>query len=154
MKHNNNTIDIQVTLQENGLLTNSHDNHLIGRLINDGKVSFELLKQYDKKVNSGEFSDGYHTFNELYNHRMILFAVICNSNSHKAWKSWLHHDGTMYEDYFIVGITIEGVGDYSYHYHKDNWELFKVKELPTAPEWDGHMPSDVTRLLSLAKENQ
>lgn len=28
----------------------------------------------------GEVSDGYHTFNELYHHRAILFSVICNAN--------------------------------------------------------------------------
>ena len=27
----------------------------------------------------GELSDGYHTFNELYHHRAILFSVICNT---------------------------------------------------------------------------
>ena len=25
----------------------------------------------------GDLSDGYHTFNELYHHRAILFSVIC-----------------------------------------------------------------------------
>ena len=28
----------------------------------------------------GKISDGYHTFEELYYHRMILFAVICNTH--------------------------------------------------------------------------
>lgn len=148
MGHNINTIDIQVTLQENGLLRSSHDNYLIGRLIDDGKVSFESLKLYDKKVNSGDFSDGYHTFNELYYHRMILFAVICKQNEKLAWKSWLHHDGTMYNDYFIVGIDTP-LGQYSYHYHKKYWDEFDVKELPNAPEWDGHEPKDIERLLSI-----
>lgn len=148
MGHNINTIDIQVTLQENGLLRSSHDNYLIGRLIDDGKVSFESLKLYDKKVNSGDFSDGYHTFNELYYHRMILFAVICKQNEKLAWKSWLHHDGTMYDDYFIVGIDTP-LGQYSYHYHKKYWDEFDVKELPNAPEWDGHEPKDIERLLSI-----
>lgn len=38
-------------------------------------------------VDAGEISDEYHTFNELYFHRMILFSVICNQNKDKAWKS-------------------------------------------------------------------
>lgn len=96
----------------------------------------------------GEVSDGSHTFNELYYHRMILFSVICNQNKEIAWKSWKHADGTMYKDYFIVGITTK-LGDYTYHYHKDNWKFFKVRELENAPEWDGHRPEDITRLLSL-----
>lgn len=98
----------------------------------------------------GEISDGYHTFNELYYHRMILFSVICETYKHKAWKSWKHHDGTMYNDYFIVGIdTVEG--QYTYHYHKKYWSLFDVDELPKAPKYDGHKPEDVTRLFSLLR---
>lgn len=52
----------------------------------------------------GDLSDGYHTFNELYHHRALLFATICNLNPDKAWKSMKHHDGTMYDGMFIVGI--------------------------------------------------
>lgn len=96
----------------------------------------------------GSTSDGYHTFDELYYHRMILFSVICNQNKSKAWKSWLHDDGTMFDGYFIVGIRTNE-GDYTYHYHKDHWDKFDVPELDKAPEWDGHKPSDITRLLSL-----
>ena len=40
----------------------------------------------------GKISDGYHTFDELYFHRMILFSVICNTYKEKAWKSKLHDD--------------------------------------------------------------
>lgn len=93
-------------------------------------------------------SDGYHTFDELYYHRMMLFAVICKAHKERAWKSWQHHDGTMYYDYFIVGITTEQ-GDYTYHYHKDHWNKFDVRELERAPEWDGHKPDDIDRLLTL-----
>src|SRR5690606_39523762 len=96
-------------------------------------------------------SDGYHTFNELYHHRMVLLSVICNQNKEKAWKSKLHDDGTMYDNYFIVGITtVEG--DYTYHYHMDHWNDFDVKELEYAPKWDGHTPSDITRLVTLTKD--
>ena len=93
-------------------------------------------------------SDGYHTFEELYEHRMTLFSVICNTYRDKAWKSKLHDDGTMFRDYFIVGITTEE-GNYSYHYHLDYWDYFNVKELDRSPKWDGHKPSDYTRLFTL-----
>ena len=42
---------------------------------------------------TGDTSDGYHTFNELYHHRAILFSVICNSMPGIAWKAKKHHDG-------------------------------------------------------------
>jgi len=108
-------------------------------------MKFEFEFDVERK---GLISDGYHTFDELYEHRMILFSVILNSNKQKSWKSKLHDDGTMFDDYFIVGITTTE-GNYTYHYHIDNWDLFDVKELQYAPKWDGHQPSDITRLFSL-----
>lgn len=106
-----------------------------------------LISELEDKSN---ISDGSHTFGELYHHRAILFAVICNTYKDKAWKSWKHEDNTMYEDYFIVGVTT-AKGNYTYHYHKDYWDIFKVKELPNAPAYDGHKPEDIDRLFTLIK---
>jgi hypothetical protein len=93
----------------------------------------------------GDVSDGYHTFNELYKHRCILFSVICSL--FPAWKSKLHHDGTMYDGMFIVGIDTPE-GQISYHYDMEYWNLFKARILEKAPEWDGS--EDVLkRILSL-----
>ena len=105
--------------------------------------------------NIGEFSDGYHTFNELYHHRAILFAVICNQFKNLAWKSKLHSDETMYDDMFIVGInTPEGPATYHYNI-EPYWDLFDCKELPKAPEWDGHTPDDaIKRIYSLVEDNK
>ena len=92
--------------------------------------------------NIGEFSDGYHTFNELYHHRAVLFSVICNMFPDKAWKSKLHDTGDMFDGMFIVGIETEK-GQATYHYDiNPYWDMFKVKELERAPKWDGHTPSD------------
>jgi len=99
-------------------------------------------------VQAGELSDGYHSYNELYAHRMQLFAVVCKQNQAQAWKSKLHHDGTMYEDYFIVGIETP-MGQFTYHYPMLHWGMFQVRELDKAPEWDGHTADDVVRLHSI-----
>lgn len=100
-------------------------------------------KGYRKIPNNiGEFSDGYHTFNELYHHRAILFSIICNMMPEKAWKSKLHDTGDMYDGMFIVGIETEQ-GQATYHYDiEPYWNMFKVKELDKAPKWDGHTPSE------------
>ncbi|WP_288993809.1 hypothetical protein [uncultured Turicibacter sp.] len=111
----------------------------------------EINKMIGELEDKGEVSDGSHTFNELYYHRMVLFSLFVNFWHGNSWKSWKHHDGTMYEDYFIVGITTPE-GDYSYHYHKDYWDRFKVMELECAPEWDGHSPSDIDRLYSVFEQ--
>lgn len=111
------------------------------------------LIQNHHKESLGEISDGYHTFNELYEHRMFLFSIICKQNKNKSWRSKLHSDGTMYENYFIVGITTD-MGDYSYHYHIDYWKYFSgVPERKFAPKWDGHQPKDFSRLYGLFRKS-
>lgn len=47
----------------------------------------ELQKQILNLSERGELSDGHHSFNELYYHRMILFSIICNQNKAISWKS-------------------------------------------------------------------
>ena len=104
---------------------------------------------------TGDTSDGYHTFNELYRHRAILFSVICNERPDVAWKSKRHHDGTMYDGMFIVGIdTPEGQATYHYDI-EPYWNLFRVKELELAPEWDGHTPGEaIRRIGTLTQPNE
>lgn len=106
---------------------------------------------------TGNTSDGYHTFNELYHHRAMLFSVICNSRPDMAWKSRLHHDGTMYDGMFIVGINTPD-GQATYHYDVEPyWGLFRVPVFPRAPEWDGHTPAQaIERIghLSTQPENK
>lgn len=97
----------------------------------------------------GDFSDGYHTFDELYHHRAVLFSVICNQNPLSAWKAKKHHDGTMYDGMFIVGInTPEGQATYHYDINP-YWEMFNVPETELAPEWDGHTPDEAIRRIGL-----
>ena len=102
---------------------------------------------------TGETSDGYHTFNELYHHRAVLFSVISNSRQSMAWKSRLHNDGTMYDGMFIVGINTPD-GQATYHYDIDPyWDMFCVPELKKAPKWDGHTPTQaVDRIGRLSAE--
>ena len=110
-----------------------------------------ILYAKSQGVSTNDISDKWHTFGELYYHRMILTLALMRQNKDKAWKSKQHHDGTMFEDSFICGIDTPK-GQYSYHYDLEHWELFNVKELDKAPEYDGHKPEDVTRLLSLEEE--
>jgi hypothetical protein len=91
---------------------------------------------------NGETSDGYHTFNELYHHRAVLFSVVVANHRNIAWKAKKHHDGTMYDGMFIVGLDTPW-GQASYHYDLDPyWNMFDCEEREAAPEWDGHTPDD------------
>lgn len=106
------------------------------------------IKVMQTEDNCGNISDGDHTFNELYYHRMILFAALINMYSNNSWKSKLHSDGTMFDGYFIVGINTPE-GQATYHYSMEYWDIFKCKELERAPLWDGHTPTDaINRILN------
>ena len=117
----------------------------------------EIMKALEQQPSKdkGEISDGYHTFNQLYHQRAILFATIVNQNKDKAWKSFKHSDGHYCFDedgeMFIVGIDTPE-GSYTYHYHKKYWDYFNCKELECGKVWDGHTEEDVTRLLSLDRQ--
>jgi len=130
-------------MEEFNATYNSETKELIIKRPNMEKVYSDVILKAD-----GGTSDGYHTPDELYYDRMVLFSVICNKNPQLAWKSKLHDDGTMYDNYFIVGI-VTSAGDFTYHYHIDHWDEFKVRELPKAPKWDGHTREDIKRLLTL-----
>lgn len=103
---------------------------------------------------TGETSDGYHTFNELYHHRAVLFSVIVANYPDIAWKSKKHHDGTMYNGMFIVGIDTPD-GQATYHYDVDPyWDMFKCRVLDNAPEWDGHTPAQAIERIGKLKAQE
>ncbi|NLW52348.1 MAG: hypothetical protein GXY87_03160 [Tissierellia bacterium] len=120
------------------------------------QVSVSIINKYIQELkgyggSAKTVSDGYHTFEELYYNRMILFSIILNTHKDISWKAKKHHDGTMFdEDSFICGIETPD-GQYTYHYKLDYWDKFEVKELEYAPEYDGHKPKDITILFSLLK---
>lgn len=106
---------------------------------------------------AGETSDGYHTFDELYMHRMALTAALFTMNRRHAWKSKQHdaEGDPMFEGFFIVGMDLPDGRQISYHYKLQYWDLFNgVPEVAHAPAWDGHTPHDVIdRLLAFADIN-
>lgn len=100
-------------------------------------------------INSKKISDGRHTFEELYEHRIILFSIICNQNADVSWKSKKHFDeehDPMFNDSFIAGITTS-LGNVTYHIKMKYWDLFRVKEIPNAFEYDGTTPSEGLKIL-------
>lgn len=96
-----------------------------------------------------EMSDGYHTFADLYEQRLVLSAALAKNNPH-AWKSKRHEDGSVPfgGGWFIMGFDTDE-GCYTYHYELKDWDLFQCKELDKGKPWDGHTSKDVRRLLSI-----
>lgn len=127
------------------------------------KLPIDEFLSYNKDAEEiGDLSDGDHTFKELYHHRATLFSIICRLMStidpELCWKSKKHHDGSMYDGYFIVGVG--GVGDkvfgdkyFSYHYSMDDWDSFPVKELKSAPEYSKENDIDIDHLIEYIDES-
>jgi len=105
---------------------------------------------------TGSTSDGYHTFDELYEFRMLYHAAFVNalptyqgrSLTPTTVKSWKHSDGEPCFDggWFIVVTTLP-TGQISNHYEANNWNLFDVSEVDLPPAYDGHDASDVLNRL-------
>jgi hypothetical protein len=60
----------------------------------------------------------------------------------------------MFDGMFIAGIHTPN-GESTYHCEMKYWDLFKVKEIDNAPEWDGYSPEEgLERLQSLPTDKE
>lgn len=128
-------------------------------------VNHELIRAEGENL---EVSDGYHTFDELYDHRITLFIILCKTFLRNqeyqsyiggvagvfkslVWRSKLHSDGSVFDGWFVLGIGKEKGKQITYHLPNDRWDETSFAEtLEKAPEWDGHTSQDViTRLKAL-----
>jgi hypothetical protein len=130
--------------------------------INHGKATLK-----DKGFNENELSDGYHSFNELYEFRKVLQAVLFNEWAetetyvtgykvlYDVHKSWKHNDG---EDCFgggwFIVVAMLPTGQITNHYKAADWDLFKIPAVDQAKyEYDGHNAQDVLQRLRNLLEN-
>ncbi len=114
------------------------------------RAYYEAICEVANVDDIGDVSDGFHTFNQLYHQRAMLFAALVNQNRDISWKTRKHEDGkTCFGGgWFLVTIdTPEGA--YGYHYEDKYWDMFHCVELEKAKHWDGYTEEDVGRLMSL-----
>ena len=102
-----------------------------------------------EKRDMGEVSDGYHTFNELYEYRLLynasMFNELAKQGLYDVHKSKRHSDGEIPfgdSNWFIVMAELP-TGQISNHYEMKDWDLFQIPEKEKANVWDGHTPKDV-----------
>ena len=114
----------------------------------------EGLVEEAKPKDMGEVSDGYHTFNELYEYRMLYNAALFNEFAkqglYDVHKSRKHSDGEYPfgdSNWFIVMAELP-TGQISNHYEMKDWNKFKIPEKPLANKWDEHSPRDVADRLT------
>lgn len=113
--------------------------------------------------------DGYHTFDELYNHRITLYIALCrmdfkyyaqvieqtveDGGYDNIWRSKRHSDGELCfgtGTQFILGIGKRVGEQISYHIPIERWEETNFADtLEKAPEWDGHTSDDVLERIKL-----
>jgi hypothetical protein len=99
----------------------------------------------DETEITGETSDGYHTFNELYEYRKVYNAALFNewaqTGKYGVHKSWNHSDGqpAFGGGWFIVVAKLP-TGQISNHYKAEDWEMFEIDERYLPDEYDGHTP--------------
>ncbi len=98
---------------------------------------------------TNEVSDGYHTFGELYDHRITLYIALCRAWSGLAWRSRLHSDGSKLDGWFVLGLMKKKGEQITYHLPDARWEETEfASTLAQAPDWDGHTSAQVLQRLA------
>jgi hypothetical protein len=108
------------------------------------------------KGDSGKISDGYHTFDELYEIRKIYNAALFNEwakqGLYEVHKSAKHYDGeNAFGGFWFIVVAMLPTGQISNHYKLEDWNLFNIPSYPKALyPFDNHTQKDVVeRLKSL-----
>jgi hypothetical protein len=105
------------------------------------------------ELQADAISDGFHTFKELYDHRIALFIALCGTlwsmgYQNLLWKSRMNNDGTTWPGWFIAGIHKDSGKQITYHLPESKWDALHVQELAKAPAFDGHTSNDVLKRLA------
>ena len=119
-------------------------------------MPFLIARSLPENVDIGDVSDGFHTFNELYAHRCLLFLHLLYAHPHTGWRARYHADGSRYDGWFIAGLHLPS-GPISYHLPERDWALLDAcpcATLDTAPPWDGHDSHEVIQRLTAAIPTQ
>ena len=97
-----------------------------------------------------QVSDGYHTFAELYEYRMLYNAIAANAMPDKAMKCWRHSDGELcFGGGWLVVVLTLPTGQVTNHYEARDWNLFQIPavEYTDLPPYDGHTPAKAAERL-------
>jgi hypothetical protein len=148
------TIDGQCCMER--LATEDEKEELFQAIEDNGykwNAEEKKLEKLEDMEDKGNISDGYHTFNELYEYRLLynasMFNELAKQGLYDVHKSKKHSDGTIPfgdENWFIVQAELP-TGQISNHYEMKDWDLFKIPEKEKANPYDGHTPKDVAKRL-------
>lgn len=140
------------------IITNAEEVTPLKLNIEEAKISTQCSGGDDMQV-----SDGYHTMDELYDHRIALFIALAKAQDsismeysasqdgrESVWRSKNHSDGepAFGGTWFVLGIGKKKGEQITYHLPIERWEETGFAEtLEKAPEFDGHTSADVLNRL-------
>lgn len=129
----------------------------------------QLIRNNKHTIDVGKISDGYHTFDELYEHRIELWIAICRIHSEQkemhttlgwykdVWRAKKHSDGSNFKGWFILGMSFvetpytkyaDNPRQITYHLPISKWEDCDFAQtLNKAPKFDGHTSEQVLERL-------
>ena len=137
----------------------------------------QVIRNAPEDFKKGQVSDGYHTFDELYDHRIQLWITAtslmkeCNNlparvdgigrplrrYTYQVWRSQKHDDGQLAfgGGWFVLGVNVflhsGGIGhstSMTYHLPISYWDQCDFAEtFEQAPPFDGHTSQDVLERL-------
>ncbi len=116
--------------------------------VGDGVANHFFSEVIQEVSDLEDISDGYHSFKELYEFRLLYNALLLNAWSqqglHSVVKSKKHSDGELCfgGGWFIVQAQTP-FGQVSNHYELKDWGLFQCEEVDLPAEYDGHTAEDV-----------
>ncbi len=93
-----------------------------------------------------QVSDGYHTFEELYEHRHLLFINLLSIYDYCAFKTRRNQEGEELKGWFIAGLDLS-FGQITYHMPMKYWPHLAVREIESNADYDGHNSKDVLNRL-------
>ena len=110
------------------------------------KINKDVMKLDDANL----VSDGYHTFGELYEHRIKLFMLVVKmSPLYKAWRAKRSQEGDLWEGWFILGLNPKEGEQITYYLPIKYWETFSnIPTFDKNPYYDGHNSNDILDRLS------
>lgn len=98
-------------------------------------------------------SDGYHTMDELYEHRYTLYVALAQRVQldemviSKTWKSKKNSDGSQWDGWFLLGIGKDPGSQITYHLPMKLWDDCWFADELEVGIWDGHTSVDVLERL-------
>jgi hypothetical protein len=146
-------------------MSEQHTADLAARICRrNAQSAVDTLK--DITGSAGAISDGYHTFDELYEHRCTV--QLCKAH-HYIWHSehWdndsktsdvespvyrtkVHSDGTIWPGWFLLVLDYGNKPkQISYHLPECMWhDCDFARKMERAPYFDGHTSADVLKRLA------